>query len=43
MKKLVEIMSMPELRHRFAHQLGMFGIAIGAANLVLVTVLTALT
>jgi hypothetical protein len=43
MNILVQIMTMPALRHRFAHQLGMFGIAIGVRNLVLLSVLAALS
>ena len=43
MNKLVHLMTMPAVRHRFAHRLGIFGIAIGVANLVLVSVLAALS
>lgn len=39
MSKLLEIMTVPEVRHRFAHQLGMFGGIMGTALAVMITLM----
>jgi hypothetical protein len=39
MTKVLQIMTVPDVRHRFAHQLGMFGIAVGAAGAVVISLL----
>jgi len=42
MTKLAQVMTVPTVRRKFAPQLGIFGVAIGMTNLVLVFVLAAL-
>lgn len=39
MTKVMQIMTVPEVRHRFAHQLGMFGLIVGTAVAVMISLL----
>lgn len=43
MTKVIQIMTVPEVRHRLARQLGMLGIAIGMAGIVLLSALATLS
>lgn len=39
MTKVLQIMTVPEVRHRFAHQVGLFGLTIGGAVAVMISLL----
>lgn len=41
MSKVLQITTVPEVRHRFAHQLGMFGAIVGTVVAVMISLLAA--
>jgi hypothetical protein len=43
MDKVIQIFTIPEVRHKFAHRVGMFGIAIGWAGAIMIWVFALLS
>ncbi|MEC5217771.1 hypothetical protein RCH09_002733 [Actimicrobium sp. GrIS 1.19] len=39
MTKVMQIMTVPEVRHRFAHHLGIFGLIVGAVVATMISLL----